>query len=222
MNPRYLILLTTLVFLGFSGSAAAHPCQGPGDTHKHCPTDTPGTDIPAEYTAELTVGGFEFGKLKGLTANRKGMALPGNEPLEMEPAKPGGQDQWDTIFDACLSLVTDGQITGFQVLEGNWTINYTKSREGGGNIQITMRNLVIQPSTSDEYDPDRVDFDFDLHGAVAEGYPFLPDDEEYPTFFELDEYMLWAGVGGQGGFACNSDGRQRLIPSSTLVITRTK
>jgi hypothetical protein len=90
MNPRYLILLTTLVFLGFSGSAAAHPCQGPGDTHKHCPTDTPGTDIPAEYTAELTVGGFEFGKLKGLTANRKGMGLPGNEPLEMEPAKPGG------------------------------------------------------------------------------------------------------------------------------------
>jgi hypothetical protein len=228
MNPRFLILLTTLAFLGFSGSTAAHPCQ-PGETpevHKHCRGEVPDPDpepvVPAEYTAELTTGDFVFGELTGLTSNRKGTGLPGNGMLEMDPAKSGGQDQWDTIFDACLSLVTDGQITGFQVSEGNWTINYTKSREGGGNIHITMRNLVIQPSTSVEYDPDRIDFDFDLHGAVAEGYPFLPDKEDFPSVFILDEYMLWAGVGGQGGFTCNSDGRQSLNPYSTLEITRTK
>jgi hypothetical protein len=46
MKARYLILLTTLAFLGFSVSAVAHPCQDGDDPldHKHCrdaPTSPP-------------------------------------------------------------------------------------------------------------------------------------------------------------------------------------
>ncbi len=40
MNTRYLAILATLAFLGFSVPAAAHDCDGHKDkTHKHCPGD---------------------------------------------------------------------------------------------------------------------------------------------------------------------------------------
>ncbi len=36
MNTRYLAILVTLAFLGFSVPAAADPCPTPSDDHKHC------------------------------------------------------------------------------------------------------------------------------------------------------------------------------------------
>jgi hypothetical protein len=80
-----------------------------------------------------------------------------------------------------------------------------------------MRNLeAIDPYSSETVN---ADFDFDLHGDVSniEQNPFPPDDV---SVFHLTHCKPWAGVGGRGGFVCNSDGRPGLDPDITLTITR--
>ncbi len=48
MKTRYLAILATLAFLGFSVPAAAHPCdRDPGEDHKHCLAATPQTTFTA-------------------------------------------------------------------------------------------------------------------------------------------------------------------------------
>jgi hypothetical protein len=222
MKIRYLTLLTTLVFLGFTVSAFAGKPVCPGDPRCK-PDDGGGDETTAEYTAELISGGFVFatatGKLLGLTANRKGRSLPGGFRLEMVPETAFA---WDYIFlKDCSALLPSG-VAGFGVLAGNWWINYTRSKGGPDKIHITMRDLDIYPKTSQNYNG--VDFDFDLHGEIATGEPFLPETVNSSVEHQLTRYMLWAGANGQGGFTCNSagggwDGWAELRPS-TLKITR--
>ncbi len=51
MKTRYLSILATLVFLGFSVPAAAHPCErAPG--HKHCDV---GGDVQTTFTVNIEV-----------------------------------------------------------------------------------------------------------------------------------------------------------------------
>lgn len=227
MNTRILILFTTMAFLGFSGSATAHRCQGPEDTHKHC-GDGPGpeTDVPAEYSVKLALGDFVFvddksvvTELNKLTTNRKGTSLPGNQMLKMDPMVSDSQGVWDAIFYDC-TLVIGGYIDGFDVQANKWSVNYTKERGTAGNVYLEMRDLQIYPLPTVEYS--NVDFDFDLHGAVAPGETFLPEEIDNSIVHVLTEYKLWAGMGGQGGFTCNSDGRPALENNSYLQITRTK
>ena len=43
MNSRFLTILVTPAFLGFSASVVAHhPCSPHPDTHKHCPDGNDG------------------------------------------------------------------------------------------------------------------------------------------------------------------------------------
>lgn len=202
MNFRILTILTALAFLGFSVTALAHPCdRDPG--HRHC-----NTEPEPEYTAELTTGDFVFGTstgtLDGLTPNRKGTGLPGNQLLEMDP-DPDGASGWATIFGDCSALVSGGVVTGFDVQDDNWSIHYTKSKRDLNKIHITMRNLIIYPGTSQDYS--QVQFDLDLHGEIETQVPFLPDKGDPPSEFQLIKYKLWAGGHGPNGqFTCNSVG----------------
>jgi hypothetical protein len=227
MSIRLLAVLTTLAFLGLSGSAAAHPCPNPGDGHKHCLTEPPETDGPAQYTAVLTSDAFEFApsKLEGLTANSRGTALSGDFAIGMAQVEPVAIYLVDQVAPVessyifnyhCKNLVDPGP-AGFSVMAGNWSINYIEQKKGPGHVYIEMRNLEV-------FDPDsgetvNANFDFDLHGDVSniEQNPFPPDDV---SVFHLTHYKLWAGVGGRGGFVCNSDGRPGLDPEITLTITR--
>jgi len=228
MSIRLLAALTTLAFLGFSGSAAAHPCTTPDDGHKHCLTEPVETGGPAQYTAVLSSDAFVFDPsiLEDLTANSRGTALSGDFDIEMAQDKPvdiylvdqGGWVEDVYIFNYhCDDLIGDGEVL-FKVVAGNWSINYIEQKKGPGHVYIVMRNLeVIDPASGE---PINADFDFDLHGDVIGETPFLPEEGGPASEFSLTEYKLWAGVGGRGGFVCNSDGRPGLAPDISLTITR--
>ena len=238
MNPRYLILLTTLAFLGFSSSALmAKPIKC--DIWPNCPNPNPNPEPGVVYTARLTAGGFVFtlGELTDLTANGKGTALSGPDPLSMDiwgfdddPEGPSlyDADAWDHIFYGCLSLVTPDSsnsgalhITSFDVAADNWRINHIGAKGAPGHVYIVMRNLenitqVLLPQYSN------ADFDFDLHGDViqVDGKDQLfPPAAGTTSTFILDEYVLWGGVGGKEKIICNSDGRLPLDPPTTLEIS---
>jgi len=231
MSIRLLVVLTTLALLGLSGSSAAHPCPNPSDGHKHCLTEPPETDGSAKYTAELSTGAFEFasGVLMGLTANSRGTALSGDFDIGMAQLwevgilldDPEGYEESVWVFNYhCPTLVSEGPVD-FGVMAGNWSIDFVKQKGGSGHVYIEMRNLEINfPELPSQYL--NADFDFDLHGDVSniEQNPFPPDDVDDVSVFHLTHYKLWAGVGGRGGFVCNSDGRPGLYPDITLTITR--
>ena len=54
MKTRYSVLLATVVFLGFSVPAAAHPCEDPDDDHKHCKDRGGGGGSDGDRTNFLT------------------------------------------------------------------------------------------------------------------------------------------------------------------------
>ena len=227
MSMRLLAALTTLAFLGFSGSAAAHPCPTPGDGHKHCLTQPPETGGPALYTAVLSSDAFALEpiELRDLTANSRGTALSGDFDIAMAQVEPVAiylTDQDESVGDFyifnyhCPGLIGDEEVL-FNVVSGNWSINYIEQKKGPGHVYMVMRNLeVIDPDTGQ---PVNADFDFDLHGDVSGDIPFLPEQGDASEFL-LTQYKLWAGVGGRGGFVCNSDGRPGMEPHITLTISR--
>jgi len=224
MKAQYLILITTLAILGFSSSvliAKPEKC----DDWPNCPNPDPDPDPGVVYTAVLTAGDFVFvfGELENLTANSRGTALsgPDTEPLYMM-TRGSDETAWDYIFNPdpsrdCLQLVTDGHITSFGVAAGNWGISHIGAKGTPGHVYIVMRNLeIITAPLLDQYS--NADFDFDLHGDVDEDVLF-PPAAGTDSFFTLDEYVLWGGVGGRYKIICNSDGRLPLTPPTTLKIS---
>jgi hypothetical protein len=164
--------------------------------------------------------------LDKLTADGRGTVLSADEDLLMAQLYPveilddqGGSMGQHYVFNFhCPELVGSGPV-GFKAVAGNWSINYIRQKRGPGHIYIVMRNLLVDsPPLLNVYD--NPDFDFDLHGDADKHVAFLPTAEGVPSVFYLTEYKLWAGVAGQGGFVCNSDGRPGLNPTIKLVITR--
>jgi hypothetical protein len=236
MNHRYLTLLTTLAFLGFSSSAliAKQKC----DEWPNCPNPNPEPEPGVVYTAELTDGDFVFASgttdpliLEGLTANRKGTALSGPDTDELWMDISGSNKAaWDYIFNPdpdpsrdCLQLVTEGSITSFNVAPGNWGISHIGAKGAPGHVYIVMRNLeIIIGPLLDEYS--NAQFDFDLHGDVVLKKDgtfdlFPPEACGNPSTFNLNEYVLWGGIGGQYKIVCSSGGRLPLTPPTTLEIS---
>jgi hypothetical protein len=212
MNARFLTLLTTLAFLGFSVTAVA----------KGKPVKPGGGD--PMYIAELTQ---DFVFISGdLTSARKGKSLPGNYmlgvehngngPFEVEGKKGG-------IFaEGCSALLTPDGVEAFDVPD-DWGISFTRSKGGPDQIHITMNDLIISSGTSTNYS--QVDFDLHLHGEIAENADFLPASSGLSVSHTLTRYMLWAGGHGVNGwFICNSTGggmdSWELLPKEiTLTIT---
>jgi len=233
MNPRYLILLTTLAFLGFSSSALmAKPEKC--DDWPNCPNPDP--DVTATYTAQLTGGYFVFetadgtGILTGLTTNSRGTALSGDFDIKMsqvspvyiydESACPDGPvpcpDDPVFVFNYhCPDFLEDPVPVTFYVAAGNWGIAHIGAKGTPGHVYIVTRNLENITLLNSHYS--KADFDFDLHGDVDEGDLFPP---ETTTEILLTEYKLWAGVGGREKILCNSDDRPALLSEIELVITR--
>ena len=201
LNTRFLTVLFTLAFLGFSVTAIA----------KGKP---PNPEVV--YTAVMA-GDFNFPTMD-LTARKKGKSLSGNDTLEMIT-------KTDAIFDECSRLLGEigsGEVgvVGFDV--PNWSISHTKSKGRLDQIHLTMNNLTIYPAPSTNYS--QVDFDLHLHGEIGELDDFLP--ESGSVDHKLTNYMLWAGGKGDGvWFVCNSTGNgidtwEELPADLTLTITR--
>lgn len=230
MNPRYLILLITLAFLGFSSSALiAKPDKC--DDWPNCPNPDPNPDVTATYTVQLIVGGFVFvtDELAGLTANSRGSTLSGDFDIRMsqeskveiydESACPGVSVPCPAggvfIFNYhCPELVNSGPVA-FDIMAGNWSINHIGAKGTPGHVYIAMRNLENISLLNPRYK--NADFDFDLHGDLYEGDLFPPKES---TVIALTEYKLWAGVGGREKIVCNSDGQPLLLSDIKLKITR--
>ena len=216
MKNRYLTLLTTLVFLGFTVSAFAAKPPNPGGSGKTGP-------VPV-YTADLTRN-FTF--VSGnLTTKRKGKSLPGNDTLEVLHNGNGSSGIKGGIFAKdCSALLTAAGVIAFQAPD-DWDISYTRSNGGFDQVHITMNDLTIvdpDPGTSGNYS--QVDFDLHLHGEIVSGVDFLPESGKSVDHI-ITRYMLWAGGREAGGwFICNSDGSgmdtwEELPIESTLKITR--
>jgi hypothetical protein len=203
MNTRFLTVLITLTFLGFSVTVIAKGRTNP----------------EVVYTAVMA-GNFNFPTME-LTARKKGKSLSGNDTLKMNT-------DTDAIFkDKCSDLLGEVApdevgVVGFDV--PNWSISHTKSKGRLDQIHLTMNNLTIYPAPSTNYS--QVDFDLHLHGEIGELDDFLPDARTGYVDHTLTNYMLWAGGRGEEGwFVCNSTGNGidtwlDLPADLTLTITR--
>lgn len=207
LDTRFLTVLITLAFLGFSVTAIT----------KGKPVKPGGGG--AVYTADLTED-FEF--VSGdLTTARKGKSLPGNGTLGV--LYNGNSPLGDIFRKDCSTLLTEDGIEAFEVMDNNWGISRTRSKGGPDQIHITMNNLMIDPLVVSE-DYSQVDFDLHFHGEISEVEDFLPESGNVAHY--LTKYKLWAGGHGeQGWFVCNSDGGgmeswESLPQNLTLRITR--
>jgi hypothetical protein len=159
MNTRFLTLLTTLAFLGFSVTVAAHPCdRAPG--HKHCDSDPGGGGSSVVYTAELIHGAFKFNVLGSEPAEPvsvdvtlvRDIGLLSNVRLDMilELAENGAT--WDQVFNTCQELLVKDSVDGFTVFADNWSI------EQPGGVRVIFRDIVLPDAVvtvqliGDQYD----------------------------------------------------------------------
>jgi hypothetical protein len=220
MKPLKLIALISVAILISTPSSAFAKGKPP--------KDDPPVETTATYTAKLISEDLVFASvtLENLTANSRGTTLSGDFDILMSQENPvqivvDGPVITDPVYIFnyhCPALVESGPAV-FKVVAGNWSINYIKQKEGAGHVYIVMRNLqVSSPPLLNDYR--KPDFDFDLHGDVTEGVLF-PPEEGTPSVFYLTHYKLWAGVGGKGGFVCNSDGRPELLSDVWLEISVT-
>jgi hypothetical protein len=198
MNTRFLTLLLSLAFFGFSSSVMAHACfkdDRPG--HRHC-IDGPGPVVTPEYTAALTVGGFRFNPV-GITPNNRdsgyNTVLQLNMGRPVTTSVPSGQTaweplvdelMWDTVFLNCYEVLANTTITGVSV-GSEWGITQggRKKSDTATNIRITLRDVVAAPFPY-------VDIDFLFYTAGS--YPrsaFFPDRGTKMTY-NLERGHIWA------------------------------
>jgi len=144
MNTRFLTILTTLAFLGFSVTVAAHPCyRAPG--HKHCDSDPGGGGSSVVYTAELIHGAFKFNILPSdptepdnvdVTLVRD-IGLLSNVRLDMILEHSEDEGTWNQVFNTCQELLVNNSVDGFTVFADNWSI------EKPGGVRVIFRDIVL-------------------------------------------------------------------------------
>lgn len=222
MKTRYLTMLTTLAFLGFSVSVTAHDCERHKDqTHKHCGGGG-GGEGAIVYTAELT-GAFVFDVV--VTPNSKENQLRSEENLEMVlPADAGLADTWDQVFNTCGELLDPDSVENFFVGEDNWSIDKTGVEVNG--VVVIFHDIRLQDA---EVTVQLMSDDFDF---IAE--PFLPEPGQNPGDSETSEFILdqfaihgstVKGVHPRSGCQPHGGGGFDIFilgDSSTLMITATR
>jgi hypothetical protein len=246
MKIRYLILITTMAFLGFSVNAVAHNCDLHDDqSHKHCNKGPGGDDGDSiVYTAELT-GAFEFNTLGDnerivvVTPNKRGSSLHGEtldisipghsldgEPTDCERIKDQAAYDacmtWHHVFNTCPLLLALNSVDGFIVGADSWSIQ----RPGG--VYVKLEDISLQGA--------KISMNLVGNKSVNTDL-FLPPVGD-PSVFILGEFATWGkGLPGSGPnvgcepfenrplgyFYTDSDGREHFQETSiTLVITATE
>ena len=210
LNTRFLTVLTTLVFLGFSVSAFAGKDCVSGDTRPKCNPDSGGGGgggTSGGYTVTL-IGGFSFTAVAA-TPGKKGGSLLSDSMIIMDrPSEENGYDQatWDGVFESC---VPEGVLSDpvEKVRSNNWEI----VNSGGKNIG-TVDSLVtvrFHDISDDIVDNEGVtirtaDIDFNLFGRLDYEGQFLPSPG-WTHCVTLHTANIF-GDGGDRGLACISSG----------------
>jgi hypothetical protein len=178
MKIRYLTLLTTLVFLGFTVSAIA----------KGKPTKPP-VDSTVVYTVELTTGVFTFDAHE-VTLNSRGY-LKSFDTFPLEFKRPGvgfsneQRDAWDDVIDNCAGPLV-GTFTDEDVMLVNFD-EWAVGRNGDdGNLWINFKNIRLPSSLVPEKE---IQIQLQLRDDPAT-QTFLPAIGS-ELAFDLNWYVVW-------------------------------
>jgi hypothetical protein len=209
MNTRFLTILTTLAFLGFSISAFA------GKVVK-CPTWPECEGVTITYTAQL-FGEFVFNTSSGdddivdVTEVAEGDLRSGESLLMFRPGGDG--NTWDQVFDACAALLEPGSVTSISVASADWSI------EKAGGVRVVFRDIRLKLKGTTEDVLVRVQLIGDEHDFFESYLPAPGDTRVY----ELNQFDIMGTTahGVHPRSKCHEPGRDgpALLTPSTLVIT---
>ncbi len=214
MKTRYLAILATLTFLGFSVPAAAHDCSRHNDpNHKHCVGG--GNGDPVTYTAELQ-GAFVFGPLS-VTLEGQDERLISSDPVDIPGPATAFLTTWNEVFGFCGLLDPVPEFTAPAGKKG-WRI----ARPGG--VYVLFRKVGPLPSNIGALEVSlQLNGDCSYSsGGTAACDPFPPaagDTSRIP----LTHFNIHAS--GEKGITHQIEGchdiSANLSQNSTLVITAT-
>lgn len=214
-----VVALSLALALGVAAPTQSIACHKgtPHGKDTACPDPPPPPDPEEhiEYTAELTVGGFDFGGPVDVTLRTKGTGgLHSGVPLHMgrPPATSPDRNAWDGVFSRCLNLL--GAIPEAVDVGPDWSID----KSGENDIRIRLRDM--------EVDGVNADLEVNLIGVPEE--PWLPTgpvgtDVEHT----LDMSVIYGrskkgGPGGSQGCQLAGGGTPdnfALVPPSMLKLT---
>jgi hypothetical protein len=165
---------------------------------------------PAEYTAALINGGFEFDAVD-VTPQKKGNIFNNNSQLTMyRPGDSAAADQttWDGVFDACMpASLLSNPVSSIFVGAGDWEITNSGGKTAGtagSDVRIRFHNIIDETA----------DIDFDLIGELDFDGQFLPAPGS-SSVITLDQAKIYA-ADNENHLGCNS-GKFDLVPHSVSL-----
>jgi len=209
MKARFIILLTTLAFLGLSISvpAFAGKDKGCGTTNPHPSCGDGGGggggddhgDPPAQYCAELTSGGFDFGT-ETVTRNNRGNEYNSPVGLEMDRSDSYSPEAWDAVFATCEVLKSRGLITELTVSD-KWAISNSGAQSIGEPFSPVLVSL--KNAYNSVHYPD-IEVDLHLRGELPlEGFPLGPGGpNDPPPYVVIELPQFWFYVHAAGTESC--------------------
>ena len=155
MNTAKMTLVSTVVAAAFglalglmSTPAQAHCPHKDSLDHRHC--DGGGT---INYTAELTMGGFEFGPIDVIANSKENLLTPSPTEgplLELDIPNPNNTT-WKQVFDDCPELLKNsaenGSIVDFEIGIGQLRINKS------GGVRVLFVDIRFDEAAPELLDP---------------------------------------------------------------------
>ena len=210
MKIRYLTLLTTLVFLGFTVSAFAK--------------GKPSVDDVVVYTVALTTGVFTFPAHEVTLNSREYLKSLDAGPLVIWRPDEGTPEQvtWDAVIKDCAGpLVLPNQIVDPMVLNfDDWVVG----RNGDdGILYINLKSIRLPDNLFPEKE---IQIILRLINAPDKTAAYPPTADVPYQIFYLDSYVIWGkplggkGKGKRGWDTCYHSNLESDVnfPTANLVI----
>jgi hypothetical protein len=206
MNPRYIVLVTTLALLGFSVSLPAAPPDKPCSPWPECKDDDPEPPPDSLYTVILSGGPFQF-VYDDVFVNSKGnLKSSTGLPLFLLPDDNGA---WDEVFENCAGDFASAP-EQISVGPNDWGVG----KNSDANIHIDIEDIILEEGG--------VRKEIQIHLRGVPGNQFLPvcdPGEPEEQEFTLDYYTIWgkawSGPGRKWNTCYHSDGQGVVIPEGT-------
>jgi len=166
-----ITLVTVILALAMSSAAVAKKCDNP-------PCNQGGD---GDYKVEIKSGPFQFGPAD-VSLNKKGN-LVGSVPLIIDrpAANTPNRTAWDAVMETCGGPL--GTVSSIGIDADDWSVYKNSST----NIGINLETIYLPDSG-----PIKKEIQIILR-YYNPGDVFLPPglDNENPTVFPLDEYVIW-------------------------------
>lgn len=174
--------------LGLMAAPVQAHCPHKGSLdHVHC--DGGGT---INYTAELTMGGFEFGPIDVIANSKENLLTPSPTEgplLNLSISESDDPSTWDQVFNTCVELLAENSVEDFSVGIGQLRINKA------GGVRVIFVDIRFDQGDTALLNPDVPagvtvqlvgnEFDFTDPGKA---FPPLPGDT---SEFTLEQYIIW-------------------------------